>query len=171
METKFVIDSDTKEALRDKTLLLDTNALLDAYRLPSEFYDLVQEFKVLGCDLATTKSIAIEFLGGTKDQADIDKKKEFLEVIFGKPLGSIYLPLDHEEPDLNSLLAFSRQAKNFSIADYELYCTLKKYGARIALMTRNHKDFSNKLAKRISFITLLGNAEIHTHSICNITSP
>lgn len=165
MPTSFVIDHDTKQAFAGKTLLLDTNALIDAFRLPAEFYDLAKEFAVLNCDFVTTKTIAIEFLGGTKDKDHLDTKKKFLEVTFNKSLDNIYLPLDRTPPDVNDILAFSRQANKFSIADYELYCTLKKYGERIALVTRNHKDFSTTLTKRISFITLLGIAEIHTYGI------
>lgn len=165
MPTSFVIDSASKNAFAGRTLLLDTNALLDAYRLPAEFYDLANKFAELGCDLVTTKSIVLEFLGGTTDEENINKKKEFLEVTFGKKLAAIYLPIDHTEPDIKELLAFSRQANKFTIPDYELYCTLKKYGARIALISRNHKDFSTSLIKRISFITLLGASEIHTYGV------
>ena len=146
-------------------MLLDTNALIDAFRLPAEFYDLAKELSALDCDLVTTKSIAIEFLGGSKDSVHIKVKKEFLETLFGKPLGKIYLPLDTTEPNINDLLTFSRQANKFSIPDYELFCTLKRYGKNIALVSRNHKDFTTGLVKRISFITLLGKAEIHTYGI------
>ena len=165
MPTSFVIDGSTKKAFSGRTLLLDTNALLDAYRLPAEFYDLANEFAELDCDLVTTKSIIIEFLGGTTDKANMDKKRQFLELTFGKKLAAIYLPLDHAEPNTDDLLAFSRQANKFAVPDFELYCTLKKYGSRIALMSRNHKDFSTRLTKRISFITLLGASEIHTYGI------
>ncbi len=115
--------------------------------------------------MVTTKSIAVEFLGGATDKNLLNKKKEFLEITFGKKLAKIYMPLDHAEPNLDDILAFSRQANKFSIADYELYCTLKRYGKRIALVTRNHKDFSINLTKRISFITLLGSSEVHTYGI------
>ncbi len=165
MPTSFVVDHNSQKAFAGKTLLLDTNALLDAFRLPSEFYDLAKTLANLDCDFVTTKTIAIEFLGGTSDSSGIKTKKEFLEVVFNKKLESIYLPLDHTAPDIEDILAFSRQANKFSIADYELYCTLKKYGDRIALVTRNHKDFSTKLTNRISFITLLGTKEIHTYGI------
>lgn len=169
MSNSFVVDTSTKKTFAGRTLLLDTNALLDAYRLPSEFYDLATELSELDCDLVTTKSIALEFLGGTTDSSSMGKKKQFLEITFGRPLGNVYLPLDHTEPNTDDLLDFSRQANKFSVADYELYCTVKKYGKRIALVTRNHKDFSTNLIKRISFITLLGTAEIHTYSICEAT--
>jgi predicted nucleic acid-binding protein len=165
MPISFVVDQESKNTFAGRTLLLDTNALLDAYRLPAEFYDLVKELFELDCDLVTTKSIALEFLGGTTDKANIEKKKEFLETLFGKQLGKTYMPLDHSEPNLDDLLAFCRQANKFSIPDYELYCTLKKYGDKIALVTRNHKDFTTNLVTRISFITLLGKAEIHTYGV------
>ena len=165
MQNSFVIDANSRSTFKNKTLLLDTNALIDAFRLPAEFYDLANEFATMGCDLVTTKTIALEFLGGTKDKSSIKIKQEFLELTFGKKLAAVYLPLDHTEPDISDILTFSRQANKFSIADYELYSTCKRYGERIALVTRNHKDFSAKLMERISFITLLGNAEIHTYGI------
>lgn len=165
MQNKFVIDSATRTKFAGRTLLLDTNALLDAYRLPEAFYSLAKEFSSLNCDLVTTKTIATEFLGGATDKKVLETKKAFLEVIFGKKLAAIYLPLDHSEPKLEDILEFSRQANKFSIADYELFCTTKKYGKKIALITRNHKDFSTNLTERISFITLLGKSEIHTHGV------
>ena len=165
MPSKFIIDATSSKKFSGRTLLLDTNVLLDAYRLPEAFYDLAKELASLNCDLVTTKSIAIEFLGGATDKNILDTKKEFLEITFGKKLANIYLPIDHSEPNLEDILAFSRQANKFSIADYELYCTVKKYGNRIALITRNHKDFSTNLSRRVSFITLLGKAEIHTYGV------
>lgn len=168
MPNSFVVDEATKESFAGRTLLLDTNALIDAFRLPAEFYDLATEFARLNCDLVTTKSIVLEFLGGTTDQTNIEKKKQFLEVTFGRTIDKTYLPLDHSAPNLQDLLQFSRSANKFSVADYELYCTIKKYQKRIALVSRNHKDFSTKLARRISFITLLGTSEIHTYGIYSI---
>lgn len=58
MLSSFVIDVGTSETFVGRTLLLDTNVLLDAYRLPEAFYDLAKEFVKLKCDLVTTKSIA-----------------------------------------------------------------------------------------------------------------
>jgi|GEM_PF-3884112 len=165
MPNNFVVDVATKSAFAGRTLLLDTNALLDAFRLPAEFYDLANEFARLNCDLVTTKSIVLEFLGGTTDENHLKLKREFLELTFGKKLANIYLPLEHSEPNLDDLLAFSRQANKFSTPDYELYCALKKYAKNIALISRNHKDFSTKLTNRISFITLLGTSEIHTYGV------
>lgn len=165
MLNSFVIDHGTKQSFAGKTLLLDMNALLDAFRLPAEFYDLVNELAELGCDLVTTRSIAIEFLGGTTDAAALTKKQEFLEVTFSKSLSYVYLPLEHTMPTTDEFLLFSRNANKFSLADFELYCTLKKYRQHIALITRNHKDFSTKIMDRLSFITLLGAAEIHTYGV------
>lgn len=167
----FVIDSASVESFSGRTLLLDTNVLIDAYRLPAEFYNLTQELAAIGCDFITTKSIALEFLGGTKDTVHMQKKQEFLETLFGRQLKQTYLPLDRGEPDTDSLLMFSRHAQNFSIADFELYCTLKKYSRRIALVTRNHRDFPSTLVDRVSFITLLGNAEVHTYGIYEYPHP
>lgn len=165
MPSSFVIDTTTSTSFSNRWLLLDTNALIDAYRLPSEFVDLANSFGEMGCTLITTHEIVLEFLGGTQDSSNMQKKKEFIEKLFGRTVGKVYLPIDQNAPDIETLLEFSRQASSFSIADYELYLTLKKYGVKIALVTRNHKDFSTTLTKRISFITLLGNKEIHTYGI------
>lgn len=165
MSNSFVIDRATKEIWRGKTLLLDTNVLIDAFRLPEEFYDFTSGLIENQCDIVTTKSIAIEFLGGTSEHALLAKKKSFLESTFNKELNNLYLPLDRMPPDINDIMAFSRQANKFSIVDYELFCTLKKYGTNIALLTRNHKDFSTTLTKRIGFVTLLGDKEIHTYGV------
>lgn len=165
MQNSFVIDQKTRHLIAGKTLLLDTSALIDAYRLPSEFYDLANEFAALECWLVTTKSIVLEFLGGTKNDEDMQKKQKFLEATFGKKLDEISLPLERLLPETQQILAFSRQANRFSVTDFELYTTLLKYGDKIALVSRNHKDFTATLLPRISFITLLGNAEIHTYGV------
>ncbi len=167
MQSKFVIDGSTKKDFAGRTLLFDTNALIDAYRLPVEFFELLQEFELLECDVATTKSITIEFLGGTTDSDDMDKKIAFLEIIFGKKLSgdNFYLPLARDFPDKDDFLTFSRAANRFSPTDFELFRTMKKYQHSLVLISRNHKDFSTKLADRISFITLLGKSEIHTYGV------
>lgn len=166
MQNKFVIDETTKDTLRDKTILLDTNALIDAYRLPAEFYDLLQDFIKLGCDIVTTRTIAIEFLGKTTEEEALAKKVAFLEMLLGNHLvDAFYLPIDRGFPDKTDFLAFSRSANKFGNADFEIYLTLKKYKRHLLLITRNHKDFPTKLVNRVSFITLLGTAEIHTYGV------
>jgi len=165
VQNSFVIDHTSSNTFANKSLLLDTNILIDAYRLPVEFYDLQQSLVASGCDLVAIKSVIIEFLGGTKDKDKINDKVLFLESLFGKKLESTYLPLERDKPAISNLLEFGRHANKFSVPDYELYCSLKKYGKNIALVTRNHKDFPASLVNRISFITLLGKAEIHTYGI------
>lgn len=168
MQNKFVINDSSKDVLRDKTLLLDTNVLMDAYRLPSEFYELLQELVSLGCDVITTKTIVIEFLGSTTNEDDLSKKVAFLEMLLGKHLQHGYLPIDRDFPDATDFLAFSRAANKFQPADFELYLTLKKYRQHLLLVTRNHKDFPTKLVNRVSFITLLGKTEIHTYGVYSL---
>lgn len=167
VHNKFIIDQGSAHLLKNKTLLLDTNALIDAYRLSTEFVALLDEFVTLGCDLTATRSVIIEFLGSTTDAQIIKGKAELIEMIFGKKLTSntFYLPLDHKMPELETFLIFSRQVKNFSAIDFEIYRTMQKYRSHLLLVTRNHKDFSTKLVERISFITLLGTAEIHTYGV------
>jgi hypothetical protein len=168
MQNKFVINDSSKDMLQGKTLLLDTNVLMDAYRLPAEFYELLQELVGLDCDIVTTKTIVIEFLGSTTDEDALSKKTDFLEMILGKRLESGYLPIDRDFPNRTDFLTFSRATNKFHPADFELYLTLKKYRQHLLLITRNHKDFPTKLVNRISFITLLGNAEIHTYGVYSL---
>ncbi len=84
MPSSFVVDSSTSQVFAGRTLLLDTNALLDAYRLPEAFYDLAKSFSDMGCDLVTTKTIAIEFLGGATDGKLLNTKKKFLKLHLAK---------------------------------------------------------------------------------------
>ena len=119
----------------------------------------------IGCELVTNKTIILEFLGGTSDKSHLKDKVNFLEVVFGKKLVNIPLPIDRDLPDLEDLRLFSSFANKFTYPDFELYCTTKKYRKLISFVTRNRKDSSEKLIPRISHITLLGNTEIHTFGI------
>lgn len=161
----FAIDKETRGSFAGRYLLLDTNALIDAYRLPEAFYDLANELVGLDCALVATKSVILEFIGGTRDKNSLQKKVAFLEALFNRPLRKIPLPLSSDLPSVDDVHSFSKHAQKFSIGDFELYCAVKKYKHSIAILTRNHKDFPNSLLHRISFITLLGNAEIHTYSV------
>lgn len=166
LQNKFVIDNKSETLLKNKLLLLDTNALIDAYRLPNEFYLLLKEFESLDCAVVTTKTICGEFIGGTKNPQSLNQKVAFLEELFGKKLHSenLFLNTNSTFPESKDFLEFSRQANKFSLVDFEIFTLLKQLND-VLLISRNHKDFTTRLVYRISFITLLGIAEIHTYGV------
>jgi hypothetical protein len=111
--------------------------------------------------------VITETLGGTKDGVALQKKIGYLEILFGRELNHIVsLPIERGLPSSSDTLAFSRQCNKFDPIDFELYLTLKKHkSSGILLITRNHKDFTSKICKRVGFITLLGDKEIKTYGI------
>lgn len=169
MNNSYVIDASSVDVLKRSHLLLDTNFLIDALMFASEFADLLLRLRELECDLITTRSVIIEYLGGTHDTKSYKKKVDFLELMFGKPVGSIIsLPVD-SVPDEENLIAFSRQCNTFDPIDYELFLTMKKYHhSKILLMTRNHADFTTRLFKRSDFVTLLGAKQIRTYGLYSL---
>ncbi|MGC1176536.1 MAG: hypothetical protein WA843_00535 [Candidatus Saccharimonadales bacterium] len=167
MHNAYLIEPSSVGALRSKHVLLDTNFLIDASIFKEEAAELIVQLRDLSCDLVTTKAVVVETLGGTTDETALRKKTTYLESVFGQQLDHIVsLPIERDLPTPNDLLAFSRQCNKFSNTDFELFLTLKKYKpSDILLITRNHKDFTDKICDRVGFITLLGNKEIRTYGV------
>ncbi len=167
MHNSYVIESTSVGILKSKYLLLDTNFLIDASIFRNEAVGLIEELRIMECELVTTRAVLIEFFGGTKNPVEYDTKVEFIELLFGKPLDKIVsLPIDKDLPIRDDLIGFSRQCHRFAATDFELYLTLKKYSnAQLMLVTRNHTDFTVSLFKREGFITLLGAKEIRTYGL------
>lgn len=144
--------------------------MIDGLAFAVELADLLSELRELYCDLITTRSSVVEFLGGTKNEELYEKKQIFLEKLFGKPLDKIVsLPIDSSLPTRKDFLVFSRQCNKFGYVDFELYLTLKRYRtSNIFLATRNHSDFTAELFKRHGFMTLLGKKEIRTYGLYSV---
>ncbi len=163
----YLIEPGTVEVLRSKHALLDTNFLIDASIFEEEAAELVSQLQGLNCDLLTTRSVILEALGGTKDEARLNDKIAYLELVFGRPFANMVgLPLERDLPSKTDLLAFSRQCNKFSATDFELFLTLKKYkSSGILLITRNHSDFTSKVCNRAGYVTLFGDKEIRTYGV------
>lgn len=165
MHNLFVLGDGADSTLKDAFLVIDTNFIIDAWLFKEEAADLLAKLDALNCYLMATRSVVIEFLGGTKDADSLTAKLEFLEKLFARPIDRIFVPYKPDFPKHDEFIEFSRQANNFSCTDFELYLTLKKYAGRVMLMTRNHKDFTAPTFERKGFITLLGKKEVHTHGL------
>ncbi len=166
MRDLFVLSQEAESILKNSALLIDTNVLFDAWLFSDAFAALRAKFTDLDCYLFTTRSVVIEFLGGTQDEDSLKTKIAFIEVIFGRKLEQLFLPLEPMFPKPDLFLSFNRHIKNFSSTDFALYCALRKYHkSNLILMTRNHKDFGQPDIERIGFITLLGRKEVHTHGL------
>ncbi len=167
MHNGYVIESGSMEVLRSKHVLLDANFLIDASLFEREAADLFIELINLDCDLLAIRAVILETLGGTKDEAMLNDRVDYLEIIFGRPFNTMVgLPIERDLPAKADMLAFSRQCNKFSSTDFELFSTLKKYkSSGMLLITRNHKDFTSKICKREGYITLFGNKEIRTYGV------
>jgi hypothetical protein len=167
MDNSYVIETTSVGVLENCYLLLDTNFLFDGLLFPTELAELLAKLSDLSCNLITTRSVIIEFLGGTPNDELYDKKTVFLEQLFGKELGKIVsLPIEAALPNKEDFLVFSRQCNKFSYVDFEMYLTLKKYKhSKILMASRNHRDFTTAIFNRKGFMTLLSKKEIRTYGL------
>jgi rRNA-processing protein FCF1 len=174
MTNAFIIHPDTEELLKNSTILIDTNFIMDAWMFKVEFADLLAKIYQLECDIVSIRSVLIEFLGGTKDEEYLKAKINFLELIFGKAIDQSFrtLPANRTFPNNEDFLAFSRQANKFGSVDFELFLNLAKYKTpNFYLLTRNHGDFTANLFERKGFITLFGAKEVRTYCLYSYTNP
>lgn len=144
-----------------KHLLVDTNFLIDVYKNPTVFEEILSFFLEEKIVLATIFPVVAEFLRGISILKDYRKKKEYLDSII-----QITLPIGPkiQEDILRGIIpAYREKGGLLSITDFLLAGVLMYYkNSPLILLTRNHRDFPTTIFDRIDVLPVEYEYEIQT---------
>ena len=124
-----------------KTIILDTNVLVDSFSEPEKAADLFQSIKDNDCAITTIDLVRVEFLSGSRSTEEFSKKIVFLQTVLTHP----ELPASTQQKEFSEealLSVFGNKASSFKAVDFALASTLKKYSSNVCLLTNDHKDFN-----------------------------
>ncbi|MBP5205122.1 hypothetical protein J6Z37_02375 [Candidatus Saccharibacteria bacterium] len=166
---KPIVNHEYLGGLKNKNLLIDTTALVDASRdNKSAMLNYFKMLKSVGCGLVIIPDAYYEFIRGARTTEQRQKYVNFfndLDILTVPLTGQI---LSNEENQRFSI-AYSQEAKHASITDYMLCVALYHYRGRgMKLLTANHKDMPSSLLERESLIAYDQGDEIRTHAIYGI---
>lgn len=138
MRIILLSDSDKKLSnLPKKHLLIDTNFLIDAFRFPSQFNDLLEELKDSGFTLVSIEATLVEFAKGSQSIEAYSKKAEYYNSLI-----EMVLPLDsklHENVS-DITRACLKKGGQLSYTDYLLLAATMKYKDNIYFLTKDKSD-------------------------------
>lgn len=147
-----------KEELRNKTVLLDTNIIIEFARNPlcfKGFFDELVDKEVIP---AVDDSVKCEFLRKSNTLAKLNEKKEFLNSLLGTDERRTELPVSNEifleATGLSNLFNFLNDKNNSAMADCLLAAQLKKYKGNLYLATMNNRDFPLKIFDRVDIYNI-----------------
>lgn len=135
---------DTLKEISHKTIILDTNALVEGYSSPIEFAVLLGELADAGCGLTTIGAVRVEFISKNRGKQELAKKLDFYREALTYP----EIPNRTFEAQLNESslqYAFGIQAQSFKAVDFMITAVLKKYSSSCLLLTNDHHDFTTGL--------------------------
>jgi len=138
-----------------KSLLIDTNFLIDALRHSDEFRSLIDVLKNKEVKLSTSEFVLLEFFKGIDTKQHFVFKKNLYEKL------SVIIHSSNEEFFANTsdmLFVYRKQGMSLDATDLYLSGMLKKLQKESLLLTRNHSDFPTTLFDRVGVI----NVELET---------
>jgi len=128
---------DEFQNLHKRHLLIDTNFLIDAFKYPTQFNELLLYFERKGFTLVSIQATLVEFAKGSKSIEDFSKKITYYNNIINR-----ILPLDpqiHENvSDIIKVLL--KKGGQLSYTDCLLLGTTMKYKDSIYLLTKDRSD-------------------------------
>lgn len=131
--------------LRGKYLLVDTNFLIDASLYREIFREIINLFKENQVALITITPVIAEFLRGSANQTEYEKKLAYLELVLDQPV----LPVDETTNELllDKVIKFYRsRGSKTEMTDLFLASTLLRYTNGLTfLLTSDHKGFPTSL--------------------------
>ncbi len=130
--------------IRDKTIFLDTNVLVEGFRNPEAFSGLLEELTYHGCDLTAIGAVRLEFLSKNRSREELAKKLAFYNSALTSP-EMTNRTFEHLFDDTALMYAFGRQANAFKAVDFMITAALKKYSAKTLVLTNDHHDFTTQL--------------------------
>lgn len=157
-----MIDQSLLKKIKKKTILVDTNLLLYYLRYKQEYYPLLEGFETNDISLVTISPVKIEYYKGTNTNSQLKAKRE----LYRKTFDMTYPILDDIVKETFKIsLAYRDLAKSASSTDLLLAGTLKRFGSKLILLTRNHKDFPTTIFNRVGIINIELERSIHSYSL------
>lgn len=159
---KIITPDGFLQILKNKTILLDTNVFIDAFKNPKEFTKLFNGLKENGVVLVTMDTVLIEFTKGAFDSKKFEDKKRFVKEII-----ETFLPIDKEilDDSLSFVDFYKEEGKDVSVTDFILAGCLAKFGKNIFLMTKDIKDFPTNIFEMETYFNLFHRKAIHNYGI------
>ncbi|HEV7454982.1 MAG TPA: hypothetical protein VGO07_07020 [Candidatus Saccharimonadales bacterium] len=124
MTNETPLNPNTVPDIEGKTIILDTNALVEGYSHPDEFSLLLQKLIDHDCSLTTIEAVRIEFFSKNRNREELKKKNDFYTSVLTYP----ELPNRTFEQNLREhslLFAFGKQAQTFKTVDFMLAAAMK----------------------------------------------
>jgi hypothetical protein len=144
MTSGHCFSASTAESIKGKTILLDTNVIVNGYQHPKEFQELLQNLSDLDCELTTIEAVRLEFFSQNRSLEELTKKVNFYNETITYP----ELPtrtFEQNMRELSLLYAFGMQVKTFQTVDFMLAAAMKRYSKNILLLTNDHNGFTPRL--------------------------
>lgn len=147
--------------LENGDLLVDTNFFIDSFHNPNNFAEFISTLKKGNVEIVTTSFVKYEFL--KSKTIDVVRRKE----IFFNELVGVVLPLDSEtEKQIVGLIEeYKQYMEGVSLVDLILGAFLKRYGNKLFLLTRDHKDFPTNVFDRMHVFNIDGIRDIKTYGV------
>lgn len=154
------------QTLKSSYLLLDTNVFIDAFHNPSEFGQFFNELKENEVTLVTVDAVQVEFTKGSSELIKFEEKNKFLNEII-----DAILPTDKSVISniFELLKLYKIEGKDVSIVDLMLGGMLVKYNKKMALMTKDIKDFPTNIYQLKTHLSILKRRSIHNYGIFSFT--
>jgi|WetSurMetagenome_2_1015567.scaffolds.fasta_scaffold17567_4 predicted nucleic acid-binding protein len=163
------------EELKGKTILLDTNVIIEFAKYPSSFQGFFDDLINNRVVPAVDESIKCEFLRKSNTLEKRKKKEDFLDFLLGTDENRTELKITNEifsdATHLSNLFNFLNDKNNSSITDCLLAALLKKYENNLYLATINNKDFSIKIFDRVLICNIEIGDEIRNIGIYKFSKP
>lgn len=160
----ILYNTDLLEELKDKNLLLDTSALIDAV-YNREFRKMLTDISQKGCSLLILPSVRYEFTRTAKQKSELEKEINLLKALKIQEIDIHNLAKTSEAQEF--LFNFNNCANRASYTDSQLcLCSfLFKNSSPIKILTSNFRDIPLKLFKRDNLIVFDDSNKISTEAI------
>lgn len=136
---QILLSSSIKELANfpKKHLLVDTNFLIDAFRFPVQFKELIESLKLNSFIFVSIEATLVEFAKGSKSVVDYSKKVAYYSSIIESTL-----PLDPQIHNnvSNIIKILLKKGGQLNYADCLLLGTTMKYKDSLYLFTKDRSD-------------------------------
>lgn len=156
---RTIYDKNIVSSFKDKTIFLDTSALILAISSDQSFLEFLFDLKQVGCSFMTIPSVLFEFTRGSDTLEIFNKRTSF--VLEDLNIG-IYPIEKHLDEIREFMVVLQKIAKDNSYTDFLLCCCMYKFQNSYVL-TENHNHFPISILKREEIITI----ETDTYQIRN----